>query len=529
MVRIGSLLRIASLVVAKRYIVMFRLEEGADLEQMRVASHDNVVRTKQFFGELDEIHKELTNGYIATLSSSTKRRLQADPEVELVEEDRPIKIEMGVADVHGEDLPSPTEQIPGWTYSQLFNTGIFNSGAKEISESNLPSSSRPAILPGRTRISGLGKNQAETVLSFIIQKDAPWGLNRISGHNPWFEYIEGSGKNVIAYILDTGIDIHHPEFQGRARWGYNAVEGSSDTDKHGHGTHCAGVIGGKYAGIAKDVSLVAVKSLNDAGEGAYSSLIEGIEFVMRDYEQQIEDYEAYAANEEIINGESRARRGWGRYGPSGLLSIIRSIFLQHRERPRAIVNMSIGGARSNAVNFAIRYASRFLNIHFVTAAGNESDNACKFSPASSCSAITVGAIDENDQMAGFSNQGVCVDIFAPGTNILSAWPGGLMRAVSGTSMAAPHVTGMAIVYLSLLYFTPDNLKDRLLKDAEAVDPLVPIDVSKSPYQKSAELLRKFVAVAGLGDLYKPWIKKQESIIEKSRIASLEKLYKRLKA
>lgn len=245
--------------------------------------------------------------------------------------------------------------------------------------------------------------QDAIVHAYATQENAPWGLARISSQEPGgstYTY-EGTGSGVCAYILDTGIDVDHPDFGGRAVFGANFADGSSDGDVQGHGTHVAGTVGGETFGVAKEVSLIAVKVLGDDGSGTNAGVIAGMEYVT-------------TASDDCPNG--------------------------------AVVNMSLGGASSSAVNdaaAAIVDAGLFLAV----AAGNEGSDASGSSPASEPSACTVGATDESDGFASFSNYGSLVDVLAPGVDVESATPGGGSEALSGTSMASPHVAGLAAYLL----------------------------------------------------------------------------------
>jgi subtilisin family serine protease len=212
---------------------------------------------------------------------------------------------------------------------------------------------------------------------------------------------------VTAYVIDTGIRLNHADFGGRARTGYDAVDGGSADDCNGHGTHVAGTVGGATYGVAKGVSLVAVRVLNCAGSGTNAGVIAGIDWV--------------TAN--------------------------------HQAGQPAVANMSLGGGASTAVDSAV---SRSISdgVSYAVAAGNGNvvgtpQNACNYSPARVTAALTVAATDRSDRPASFSNYGSCVDLFAPGVNITSDWYSGTTatKAISGTSMSTPHVTGVAALYL----------------------------------------------------------------------------------
>lgn len=246
--------------------------------------------------------------------------------------------------------------------------------------------------------------QDRTISLNITQGSATWGLDRIDQVD---RPIDGgytynrSGAGVTAFIIDTGIRADHTEFTGRMLPGFSAVADANGTnDCNGHGTHVAGTVGGTTWGVAKDVTLVPVRVLNCQGSGTNSGVIAGIDWVAG-----------------------------------------------HASRP-AVANMSLGGSLSSALNAAVARAVA-QGVTMVVAAGNENTDACRKSPASEPSAITVGATTSADARASFSNFGTCVDIFAPGLNITSAWHSGASatNTISGTSMASPHAAGVAALAL----------------------------------------------------------------------------------
>jgi len=250
-----------------------------------------------------------------------------------------------------------------------------------------------------------------------VQGGATWGLARVSHTSSILDGIPSSyeynganlGSGQMVYVLDTGIYTGHNDFQGRAVFGANFV-GGADADGNGHGTHCAGTIGGTTWGIAKSVGLTAVKVLNDGGSGSYAGIINGINWVVS------------------RPGNNLAK----------------------------CISMSLGGTAEGGLTPPVN-AAVAAGVIVVAAAGNSNANACNFYPAGIASCITVGASDTTSQgdgqidvRASFSNIGTCLDLFAPGDAITSAWIGApaATRVLSGTSMACPHVAGEAAVLRS---------------------------------------------------------------------------------
>lgn len=234
------------------------------------------------------------------------------------------------------------------------------------------------------------------------QTNATWGLDRVDQRSLPLDgnfVTQYNGAGVTAYVIDTGVTTTHAEFGGRARSGYDFVDNDSNaTDCNGHGTHVAGTIGGTRYGVAKNVSLVGVRVLSCNGSGTTSGVIAGVDWVKQNAS-----------------------------GPS-------------------VANMSLGGGISTALDSAINSAVN-SGVSFMLAAGNENQDACNVSPARVANGVTVGSTTSSDQRSSFSNWGSCVDIFAPGSSITSAWYDGSYKTISGTSMATPHVAGIGALYL----------------------------------------------------------------------------------
>jgi subtilisin family serine protease len=236
-----------------------------------------------------------------------------------------------------------------------------------------------------------------------------YGLDRIDQRNRPLDAAYNystTASNVRAYIIDTGILTSHSDFGGRATSGFDAIDGGSADDCNGHGTHVAGTVGGTAYGVAKGVQLVAVRVLNCQGSGTTAQVVAGIDWV--------------TAN---------------------------------AVRP-AVANMSLGGGADTVLDNAVR-RSITAGVSYAIAAGNGLFglfplDACTQSPARVAEALTVSATDRNDRKASWANRGTCVDLFAPGISITSAWNTGTSatNTISGTSMAAPHVAGGAALFLA---------------------------------------------------------------------------------
>jgi subtilisin family serine protease len=272
--------------------------------------------------------------------------------------------------------------------------------------------------------------KADTTQPVPAPPNTYWGLDRIDqrGAEVNGKYTYGSkGTGVRVYVLDTGVRIAHRQFGGRASNGYDFVSRDGVAqDGHGHGTHVAGIIAGSTFGVAKNAKIVAVRVLNNQGSGTWEQVIQGVDWVTR-----------------------------------------------KAVRP-AVANMSLGGLNYGPVNAAVARSIR-SGVSYTLAAGNENTNACTRSPASTPSAITVGSTGTRfgsdpvtDDRSDFSNYGSCLDVFAPGARIKSAWKSSntSTNTISGTSMASPHVAGVAALFLSNLpTASPSTVRNYLVNNS----------------------------------------------------------------
>lgn len=251
--------------------------------------------------------------------------------------------------------------------------------------------------------------------AYTIQQRAPsWGLPRVSQRalplRADYLYPNSAGQGIDVYVIDTGININHIDFEGRARWGVTTVPGAPNTDDNGHGTFVAGVIGSRTFGVAKKVNLIAVKGLNKEGTSTLSQILAALDWVIKQ------------------NASSSNHRN--------------------------VVNLSLGAGYSKVLNSAVDALVQ-SGMFIVAAAGNGNErnigqNACNYSPASAPTAFTVGSTNINDQMSSFSNYGQCVNIYAPGERVRSTWIGPTNREIytdSGTSFSAPNVAGIAALIM----------------------------------------------------------------------------------
>lgn len=324
----------------------------------------------------------------------------------------PLLVEATAAPLLGDGI----EAVPG-EYIVVFNSQVGTRGTKAAIES-LQLSKSSAILREYSVISGFAARLSAEDLSAVrasknvqyverngvvrvdkVEAVAADGIDRIDQRNlprnGLYDDRDRDGTGVNVYIIDTGIRSTHNEFTGRVGVRRDFVGDGITEDCHGHGTHVASTVAGTQFGVADRATIHGIRVLSCTGSGSFAGVIAGINFVAQD-----------------CTGD-------------------------------CVANMSLGGGFSQAVNDAVTNAVA-SGVPFAVAAGNEASDACTRSPASTPAAITVGAVDDNDGRAGFSNFGNCVDLFAPGVTILGANIGSdsATQTISGTSMASPHVAGV---------------------------------------------------------------------------------------
>ena len=378
---------------------------------------------------------------VRTLTQAQAVKASIDPAVRIVQPNNSFQIDDTTTDIVT-GLSVPTDAQVGDIVPGRYIVRLASNTASAVAVASLASG---AITTFSNAINGFVANltdsevvalqlnpnvvsiEADRIISISTDQSQPgWGLDRIDQRalplNQNYSYTN-TGVGVTAYVVDTGINSTHTEFTGRIKSGFTAVsDGNGTEDCNGHGTHVSGIMAGTKYGVAKSASIVPIRVLGCSGSGSVSGLISGLNWAITD----------------------------------------------HLAGVPAVANLSVGAGASSSLNSAVASAVAD-GITVVVAAGNSNANACSYSPSSAPSAITVGAaVPLNDSRSSFSNYGTCVDIFAPGTSIPSAYKGSpnAVATLSGTSMASPFVAGIAAVYLETrTSATPDAVTAAIINAA----------------------------------------------------------------
>ncbi|CAO3692257.1 hypothetical protein G6F70_000392 [Rhizopus microsporus] len=274
---------------------------------------------------------------------------------------------------------------------------------------------------------------SKTKRGIVTQVDVPsWGIARINHRElrdlTVYTADDTAGTGIHVYILDSGIDESHPDFEGRALMEANFISYEDSGDFSGHGTHVAGIIGGKAFGVAKKSFLHGIKILDRNGDGTTSALLQAISYIVKTHEP----------------GHS-------------------------------IINLSLSGPRSSSIDEALSMVVQDYDIPVFVSAGNTGDDACDYSPSANPDVFAVGATNYQDVIPSFSSFGECVSIYAPGANITSDWLENKTITMDGTSMASPHVSGIAAMLMSKTKFGSPNDLYTMIKNMGTPNILKPSD------------------------------------------------------
>ncbi|HET8659386.1 MAG TPA: S8 family serine peptidase [Micromonosporaceae bacterium] len=302
--------------------------------------------------------------------------------------------------------PEDTERVTGELVAKYGGSVRFTYTAALQGFSVDATDEQAALMAGDPQVKYVAQDQTVDLNVFVQPNPPSWGIDRIDERSLPLDakyHYANLAPSVRAYVIDTGILLGHQEFGGRAVCGFDPFGGGCAPCNQGHGTHVAGTIGGSTVGVAKRVQIVSVRVFGCSGSTTWAVVIAGVNYV--------------------------------------------TLAQQLNPAIRSVANMSLGGGAFQPVDDAVTNSIN-ANVHYSIAAGNSNFNACSFSPARTPLATTVGATTNTDNRAAFSNFGPCVDLFAPGQSIYSAWSTAVnaYNTISGTSMAAPHAAGVAALW-----------------------------------------------------------------------------------
>lgn len=418
--------------ITGQYIVIYEPTQARTPAESR-----NLV--ERLGGTLLYTYEHALQGFAATLSDEALRTLRMESGIASIEPNQQIALQIPqspkgnvslwlplVWRADDDTVPSPTPSVSPSPTATITTTStptetasptVTMSATPDPTHTTTPTPIPATVTPSATVTTSPTASATVTVTNtatpaptgtatVVIQADAPWGLDRTDQRflplNTTYTY-RLNGEGVHAYIVDSGIRATHVEFSGRMGNGFDAVDNDSNPDDClGHGTHVAGTVGGTTYGVAKAVTIHGVRVLDCIGAGTLAGILAGVDWIAGNYQSP------------------------------------------------AVVNMSFGGPVNPTIDNAVQsLIDEGLTV--IAAAGNSNIDACTRSPAHLPDAITVGSTDMQDVRSVFSNYGTCLDLFAPGSAILSAWHTSdtATNTIDGTSHAAPHVAGLVALYLSV--------------------------------------------------------------------------------
>ncbi|MEW2165957.1 S8 family serine peptidase [Streptomyces sp. NPDC007084] len=373
----------------------------------RASSPAGADLAEAYGARISHTYGTVLNGFAVRLDERRARRLAADPRVASVVQDTRVALDTVRTDTGRTATVRTDTGGTGGARKAGARKDAVRTDDRRTAEARTAEARTAEARTAGARTVAVRKDAVQAVRKDAVQKDPPsWGLDRIDQRDRpldrRYAAPASAGAGVTAYVIDTGVRVTHQDFGGRASYGWDFVDGDrAARDGNGHGTHVAATLAGRRYGVAKKARVVAVRVLDDRGAGTTAQVIAGIDWVTR-----------------------------------------------HARKP-AVANLSLGGYGNAQLDAAVR-DSIASGVTYTVAAGNDGRPAAGYSPARVREALTVGASDRTDTRAAFSNTGPAVDLFAPGVAITSASYTGDRGKVarSGTSMASPHVAGVAALYLS---------------------------------------------------------------------------------